>query len=112
MQRATLILTITFALLLIVFVASPSFGVPILGKYQEDPRCDTIANQSLRDEIGDAAIFPINESIIYQAAPTQTTVCVANDGQQNDWLVRMQNTSGVAWTNLFFVVDAGGSFGN
>src|SRR3954463_13558815 len=112
MQRATLIFTIAFALLVMAVAASSSFATPVIGKYQEDPRCDTIPNQNLGEELGDAAFFPINESIQYTTGAVTFTVCVPNDNLQNDWIVRMINTSGIAWKNLFFVVDSGGSFGN
>src|SRR3954453_2176309 len=87
-------------------------AVPVNGQYVEDPRCDAIPTQSLTHELGDIVIFPLNESISYQASPVTFTVCVQNDGLANDWVVRMQNTSGIAWKNLFFVVDHGGFVGN
>jgi hypothetical protein len=81
--------------------------------YVDDPRCDVIAQQTLPDELGDAAIFPANESFVYiiQATP-QVTVCVPDDGIANDWDVVMGNASTTAWQNLFFVGDLGTKVGN
>jgi hypothetical protein len=87
-------------------------AVPINGVYIEDPRCDAIPNQTLKDELGDAAVFPINEGIIYQVTPVPFTVCVPNDGQSNDWVVDMINVSGQAWQDLFFVTDLNVFVGN
>src|SRR5438876_47155 len=72
-------------------------AVPVNGQYVEDPRCDAIPTQSLTHELGDQLIFPPNESFAYTTGAVQFTVCVPNDGLANDWIVRMQNTSGVAW---------------
>jgi hypothetical protein len=87
-------------------------AVPINGQYLEDPRCDTLPNQALRDELGQLAIFPLNESIEVNTQATTVTVCVANDGLANDWNVQIRNLSGQAWQDLFFVVDAGATLGN
>ena len=43
--------------------ASTARAVPIIGKYIEDSRCDTIPNQPLSHELGDVSTFPINEAI-------------------------------------------------
>jgi len=93
--------------------ARVAHAVPINGLYLEDPRCDAILQQQLSHELGDAAFFPLNESILYivQATPFQT-VCVPDDGLANDWDVIIGNNSGVAWQNLFFVGDLGTKVGN
>src|SRR5215212_4862313 len=87
-------------------------AVPITGVYLEDPRCDTIPQQTLLDELGNAAIFPINEGIVFQSQPVTFTVCVPDDLIQNDWVVTMTNVSGQAWRDLFFVADLGLRVGN
>lgn len=101
--------TITSGALLTSLCAS---AVPINGVYLDDARCDAIPNQALKHEIGDAAVFPINEGIIYTVSPAAFTVCVPNDGAPNDWIVNMTNVSGVAWRDLFFVTDLGVTVGN
>lgn len=92
--------------------ASTSMAVPVTSSYVEDARCDAIPSQTLTHELGDAAIFPLNESIIYSTSAANTTVCVPDDLITNDWIVQMTNTSGVAWQNLFFVCDKNTQVGN
>jgi len=87
-------------------------AVPVQGGYQEDPRCDTLPNQTLAHELGKVGFFPQNEAIDYQVAPATFTVCVPDDGLPNDWIVQMVNLSGQSWTNLFFVADLGMKIGN
>lgn len=87
-------------------------AVPIVGQYIEDPRCDVVPTQGLRDELGQVGIFPANESLEINFQPTNQTVCVQNDGLANDWIVQIRNVSGQAWRDLFFVVDSGSTFGN
>jgi hypothetical protein len=87
-------------------------AVPVQGQYLEDPRCDTIPAQTLPDELGEVGFFPPNEAIQVQFQPVTFTVCVPNDGVQNDWLVQITNVSGTAWKNLFFVGNLGTRVGN
>ena len=87
-------------------------AVPINGGYIEDARCDVLPNQLLRHELGQIGFFPLNESIEVQFQPSTFTVCVPNDGLANDWNVQIRNVSGIAWRDLFFVVDLGATLGN
>jgi hypothetical protein len=66
----------------------------------------------LNREIGDAALFPISDGILYHDHRANTPVGVADDGIANDWLVHMTNITGVAFRDLFFVADAGATIGN
>jgi hypothetical protein len=94
------------------FMSRSATAVPITGQYIEDPRCDVIPNTPLTHELCDAATFPTNEAITVFVSPTQTTVCVPNDGIQNDWNVQITNVSGQAWTDLFFVANFDNGIGN
>jgi hypothetical protein len=87
-------------------------AVPVAGQYLEDARCDPIPNQGLRHELGQQGPFPINEGLEINFQASTFTVCVPNDGLANDWNVQIRNVSGQAWKDLFFVVDAGTTFGN
>jgi hypothetical protein len=87
-------------------------AVPVLGTYLEDQRCDPIPNQTLTHELGQVTFFPIDEALEIIATPVQQYVCVADDGIQNDWGIRITNISGQAWQNLFFVADLGLTVGN
>jgi hypothetical protein len=86
--------------------------VPVVANYLEDPRCDVLPSQALTHELGDLALFPLNESIFVQAVPTQVHICAPNDLIANDWQVDIVNTSGIAWQNLFFVGNLGMTIGN
>jgi hypothetical protein len=100
------------ASLALTFAVAPARAVPVNGAYVEDPRCDPIPSQSLSHELGEVGFFPQNEAFIVNVSPATFTVCVPNDGIQNDWIVDMINVSGIPWTDLFFVADLGMKVGN
>jgi hypothetical protein len=99
---------------LAALVAVPAArAVPVNGLYLEDARCDALPNQTLSHELGVSPPFPANESIIqFTSTPAQTTVCVPNDGLANDWIVSIQNTSGLAWRDRYFECKQGATAGN
>lgn len=91
--------------------AVPASAVPIQGLFVDDPtHCDSHADYNLTHELGDAAVFPAEESIFYDAKNMNVFVCVPDDGIANDYEIRMQNLSGVAWQDVTFVVDEGVNF--
>jgi hypothetical protein len=103
----------TFAVALHALAVGPAWALPMIGDYIEDPlRCDPVTNRRLTHELGDAAVFPLNEGILLNLAQTNVTVCVPDDGLPNDWRVTITNISGQAWQDLFFVVDGNSSVGN
>lgn len=87
-------------------------AVPVVGQYQEDARCDTLPNQALADELGQVTFFPLNEAVEVATQATSQNVCAQPDGLANDWNVQIRNLTGVAWKDLFLVVDAGATLGN
>lgn len=87
-------------------------AVPVNGNFVDDTRCDSSPNQSIPHEIGETTGFPIDERIAVVVLPTTTFACVADDGFPNDFTVQMTNLSPYAYTDLFFVADAGISIGN
>jgi hypothetical protein len=92
--------------------SSVAHAVVVNGLFIEDPRCDILPTQSLPHELGEVSVFPIIQSFFSTVQPTTTYICVPDDLVQNDWLVEIRNTSGIAWTNLFFVDNLGMSIGN
>lgn len=112
MKTKTITIVSIAAASAIVTATQVAQGVPVIGQYLEDPRCDTIPSQILTHELGNAAIFPINEAITYQVAPATFTVCVPDDLLANDWIVTMTNVSGLDWQDVFFVGDLGMRIGN
>jgi hypothetical protein len=100
------LLTAAATTLLSLTAANTSRAVPVTGVYFEDARCDVIPQQTLSHELGEGGFFPINESFKVNSVSAATfTVCVPDDNQANDWIVDILNTSGTAWTNVFFVAD-------
>src|SRR5688572_20094855 len=89
-----------------------SNAVPVLGRYVDDPRCDTLPITTLTHELGLINPFPLNEALEINFQPTQNTVCVPQDGLANDWNVQIRNLSGIAWTDVHMVVDLGATLGN
>jgi hypothetical protein len=106
------ILATTSASVLAWCTAPTASAVPISGLYIEDARCDTLPNMNLSHELGDASTFPANEAILVFVSPTNTTICVPNDGIANDWNVQITNVSGQAWQDLYFVANANNGVGN
>jgi hypothetical protein len=84
----------------------------VSGRFVDDARGDAVADAALTGELGDAALFPATDAIAYHDHRYNFTVGAPPDGIGNDWTVHMTNVSGRAWTNLFFVADAGATIGN
>ena len=105
---------IRFAVVIATFVGiatAPAVAEPIQGLFVDDPNhCDSYADYNLTHELGDSAVFPADESIFYDAKNMDVFVCVPDDGISNDYEIRMQNLSGVAWEDVTFVVDEGVNF--
>src|SRR5204863_10149744 len=97
---------------LLAFSQTSVKAVPVTGVFIDDPRCDNPGSQTLVDEIGNGAFFPINESIQVQSGPTTIAICVPNDGIANDWIVQMTKARNQAWQELFFVANLGATVGN
>ena len=85
---------------------------PVAGQFTNDSRGDAIADLMLNREIGDSALFPIPDGILYHDHRAIQTVGVADDGIANDWLVHITNITGQSFGNLFFVADVGATIGN
>ena len=101
----------------LVMGAGPALAVPVLGRYTDDPTgCDTHGAQFLDHELGEAAVFPLDEALAITV--TQSTLapvhfeCVADNGIPDEWLITITNLSNIDYTNLFFVADEGASVGN
>jgi hypothetical protein len=99
----------------VLAAGSTAIAVPVNGFYVDDARLDNPPNQALSHELGEhhppTFYFPINEGLEITVNPSPIYI-VPDDGIQNDWIVRILNISGQAWTDLFFVADLGLSIGN
>jgi len=95
-----------------LFGAGNAMAVPVQAHYVDDLNCDSHGEQFQSHELGSTVPdFPWDERIqvTSQAAPS---ICVPDDGFPNDFLITITNLGSVAYENLFFVVDSGGSVGN
>ncbi|MCA9229909.1 MAG: PEP-CTERM sorting domain-containing protein [Planctomycetales bacterium] len=100
------------ALLVVTCLASPAMAVPISGLYTDLTDCDSHPAITFEEEIGDLAVFPVDEAIFVGSMPTSIVICVGDDGVPNDWEVRMTNVSSNSFVDLFFVADDGNGVGN
>jgi len=107
---ASFTLAIALAILL---GAMPAAAVPVQGQFYNDlGQCDDVPDTTLTHELGDSAVFPIDEQLVFTITPTTTTVCVPDDGLPNDWNIRIVNIGSVYWQDVFFAADAAMFFGN
>lgn len=110
MNNKALALTFAIALSLAPSLAQ---AVPVQGMYLENPAlCDFHPPTLFSHELGDAAVFPLNEGFLVNIASTTQTCCVPDDGFPNDFEVTITNISGFRWVDLFFVVDTNVGIGN
>lgn len=100
-----------------MLAAGQASAIPVQAVYIDDPLgCDQHGAQELTHELGEAAVFPIDEALAITV--TQTTIpsvhfeCVPDDGVPNEWVIRIINLSNIAYQDLFFVADEGASVGN
>lgn len=91
--------------------AQKASAVPVTGVYTDDSRLDNVANQTLSEELGETTFFTANDDFSVFVSPSVNYI-VPDDGFLNDWNVQINNLSGIAWTNLFFVADHGLTIGN
>ncbi|MEM9295389.1 MAG: PEP-CTERM sorting domain-containing protein [Planctomycetota bacterium] len=99
-----------------LLLASHASAVPVTGLYTDSAAgCDSHGTQDLTDELGDATVFPIDEALfidVTNLAVPDHFECVGDDGIPNEWVIRIQNLSNIAYQDLFFVVDSGAAVGN
>ncbi len=108
-NRMTALLSAAMILLL---AALPAAAIPVQGQFYSDPsHCDNVPDTYLTHELGEAAVFPVDEQLLFTITPTNTTVCVPDDGIANDWDIRIINIGSVFWQDVFFVADAAMYFG-
>ena len=107
---------IFLATLLTVLLAGPALAWPVQGQYVDDPtHCDVLPNTLLADELIDisgGAPIPPDEQLAVSVTPTNTVICVPDDGVANDFEVRITNLGPATWQDLFFVADQGYNIGN
>ncbi len=103
---------VTLALVLAMLLpALPAAAMPVQGQFVNDPaQCDNVPDILLTHELGEAAVFPIDEQLQISVMPTNQVVCVGDDGIANDWDIRIVNVGNIAWMDLFFVADEGIDF--
>jgi hypothetical protein len=81
-------------------------GVPTIVQSIETPSCDLLPNLVFVDELGNPPFFPQNELISSSSNLTALSACPASDNASiPNRLVRIQNLSGIAWQELYYVAD-------
>lgn len=86
-------------------------AVPTVVSSTETPSCDVLPSLVFVDELGNAPVFPQNELISSTSGNTSLSACPTSDNPTiPNRLVRIQNLSGIAWQELYYVADpaAGG----
>lgn len=94
--------------------AAPALAFPVNGTYFDDPtNCDNHGSRLITDEIGTGVLFPTTCSILASWAFTQVTACPLTDNTSIPNVeIRIVNTSGRSWTDLFYVGNVETSFSN
>jgi len=107
MNAAQIITNGTIGLVAAIAIAAvPAAGYPVQGQFTNDPtHCDNPPDVLLTHELGDPAVFPIEEQVFIDAKLTSITVCAPDDGIANDWEIRMINLGTTYWQDVHFVAD-------
>lgn len=89
---------------------------PVTARYVEDDRCDPLEDQTLPEELGTGAVFPVGERITSSFSVTRDFACLGHgtddDAAIPNFLVSITNLTTIAWTDVFFVADHGITVGN
>jgi len=92
--------------LAVLLGALPAAAVPVQGQFANDPtHCDNIPDILLTHELGNAAVFPIDEQLFISVTQSPVLVCVPDDGLPNEYEIRIINVGSIYWQDLFFVAD-------
>jgi len=94
-------------------ISSVALANPVDGTYMDGPDCDNHGPLEAYEELGNGALFPIDELIDATATITDLTACaMTDDTSMLNALVTMTNLSGRDWTDLFYVADPETRFSN
>ena len=87
-------------------LASAAAANPVDGFYQDAPNCDNHGELEAYEELGNGALFPMDELIEATASVVDFAACeMTDDAAVPSALVTMTNLSGRDWTDLFYVAD-------
>lgn len=86
----------------------------ITATFINDARCDSLSDQPLTHQLGQAPAFPIDERVTLLSIESNAQpACVALDPNLADnFQVTIRNDSPTAWQDLYLVAAGGNSFGN
>lgn len=100
------LLTLPFALV------TPAMALQTTVTYVDLARCDPLAVPKIVDELGLPPTFPIDEEIAATDITTTIIACPAFDTPLVNVLVTMQNNTGRAFDNVWYVADPETSLSN
>jgi hypothetical protein len=94
-------------------LAAPALAFPVGTDFIDAPHCDPLAGPKESLELGTSALFPVDCSIFADSEPNFITACsMSDDPTAPDAIVRMLNTSGQDFEEVWYVADEGTSFSN
>ena len=86
--------------------ALPVFALPVSVTHSNSPTCDPLSLPPDVHELGHASTgFPVSESITTEPGTTILATCVFDQDPIAASTVTMTNTSGIDWTEVWYVSD-------
>lgn len=92
--------------------AGLALGNPVNGFYFDAPHCDNHGPQTAWAEIGTLGLFPTQCRIDSSSVISNVASCPTDDPNMLNYRVRIVNTSGQQWQNLFYVADVDTTISN
>ncbi len=99
----------------LVLAALPGHAVIVTVNSSDTPGCDVLIVPTIVDELGDPFVFPTGEQIAHLVINTlEQSVCVGmpSDPSLPDSQIMITNLQAFAFTQVWFVMDFGGTFSN
>lgn len=99
----------------LVLAAIPADAVVVTVNSSDTPGCDVLIVPTVVDELGDPVLFPSGEQIAHSVINTiELTVCtnMTSDPLLPDSQIMITNLQAFAFTQVWFVMDFGGTFSN
>jgi hypothetical protein len=105
--------TTLLAALATTSLAAPALAFPVSTSFADLPQCDPLAGPDQLDELGFVPPFPVECSIVADSQQDNLTACPITDSSAvPNVIVRMTNTSGRAFSDVWYVGDEGTGFTN
>ncbi len=97
----------------VVFASSTAFALPTQVAFIDTPQCDPLFIPTNVEEIGDAAVFPPDESLLHADLGLANPVCLPTDNPTiPDALVSITNVTTKNFSDVWYVADRDTSITN